>query len=109
MPNVIRRDPDCRFPYVSSWNATIEREWRGVAVLSGSYVGSSGSGLSDITRQNGLGSGRYVGRAGERLQPNYLFFLSVQKLGHSHNTALQLKVDRRGICSLGIRFGAKST
>jgi hypothetical protein len=52
-PTINHVDPDRRVPYTSAWNATLERELGGRVVLSGSYIGSSGSGLLLLARENG--------------------------------------------------------
>jgi len=108
-PNINHVDQDLQAAYTTGWNTTIERELSGKIVLSGSYVGSSGSGLVLLARENGQGSGRYVGRPGQRLLPNYGFFLNVKNLAHSSYHGLQLKADSRQIRSLGLQFGANYT
>ncbi len=105
-PWVERIDPDRRTPYSSAWNATVEREVGGKAVLSASYVGSSTSALELVTAENGEGSGRFVGRPGDRLLNNYDVFLTVKSQGHSSYHSLQLKAESRRIHRLGFLFGA---
>jgi hypothetical protein len=108
-PTINHLDADLRDAYTSAWNATVEREWGGTVVLAGSYVGSSGSGFPLLVQENGLGSGRYVGRPSQRLLPNYGYSLTVKNLAHSSYHALQLKADSRQIRRLGLQFGANYT
>ncbi|HUQ92217.1 MAG TPA: TonB-dependent receptor, partial [Bryobacteraceae bacterium] len=108
-PSITRSDPEMEASYTSSWNATIERELGGKMVLSGSYVGSSGSGLLLLARENGQGSGRYVGRPGQRILPNLGYFLTGRNLAHSSYHGLQLKAEAREIRRLGLQFGANYT
>jgi hypothetical protein len=108
-PSIKRSDPDGRIPYVAAWNATLEREFAGTVAVSTSYVGSSGSKLELAVAENGIGSGRYVGRAKERLLNNYGTITSIKSLAHSSYHSLQLKVEGRRIRPLGLQFGANYT
>lgn len=108
-PNIGRQDQDVKVAYTSAWNATIEREWGSKVVLSASYVGSSGSGLVLRARENGLFSGRYVGRPNQRLLPNYGAITTIKNLAHSSYHALQLRASSRHIPCLGLQFGANYT
>ena len=108
-PTITHLDPDLRDAYTSAWNATVEHEWGGTVVFAASYVGSSSSGFPLLVTENGLGSGRYVGRPAQRLLPNYSYFLTVKNLAHSTYHALQLKADSRQIRRLGLQFGANYT
>jgi hypothetical protein len=108
-PWVERVDPDRRTPYLSSWNLSLEREFASRLVLSGAYIGSSGSSLDVVALENSKGTGRYIGRPGERLLNNYDVFLTVKGLGHSSYHGLQLGAESRHIDDLGLQFGARYT
>jgi hypothetical protein len=109
LPFVERVDPDRRTSYSSAWNATIERELRGRIVLSGSYVGSASSNLELAVLENGIGSGRHVGRPDERILNSYSYFLTVKSLAHSSYHSLRLNAEGRQIRPLGLQFGANYT
>jgi hypothetical protein len=107
--SIDRVDPDRRTPYASAWHASLERELPAGIVVSGSYIGSSGSSLELSVIENGRGSGRYVGRPGERLLNNRSLFNTVKSLGHSAYHSLQLRAESRGIPRIGLQFGANYT
>jgi hypothetical protein len=107
--SIDRVDPDRRTPYVSAWNLSIEREIGGNLVLSGAYLGSSGSSLELSAIENGRGSGRYVGRPGERLLNNHSLFYTVTSLAHSTYHSMQLTAESRSVSRLGLQFGANYT
>ena len=109
LPFVERVDPDLRTAYASEWNATIERSLGANVVVSGSYIGSAGSNLELTALENGIGSGRYLGRPSDRLLNNFEYFLSVKGLAHSSYHSLQLKAESRYIRSLGLQFGTNYT
>jgi len=106
--SIDRVDPDRRTPYVTAWNASVEREFAGDLLLSGSYIGSSGSGLELSAVENLRGSGRFVGRPGERLLNDHALFYTVKSLAHSSYHGLQLKTEKRA-GRLGLQFGANYT
>ncbi|HUQ93510.1 MAG TPA: TonB-dependent receptor, partial [Bryobacteraceae bacterium] len=109
-PNAIYvNDQDLRTPYSSTWNATVEREFRSAVVLGASYVGSSGAGLHGFVTHNQQGSGKYAGRPGERLIPNLQYLNFLQNYGHSSYHSFQLKAESRQIRALGLHFGANYT
>ena len=109
-PNLNPRvDPDRKAPYTGAWNLTLEREWGDSVVLSSSYIGSSGSGLLNLSSENGQGTGRYVGRPGQRLVPNLGYFVTTKNRSHSSYHGLQLKAESRQIPELGLQFGANYT
>jgi Carboxypeptidase regulatory-like domain/TonB dependent receptor len=106
---VVRIDQDLGTPYTTAWNATVERDFGGKVVLSGSYIGSSSSHLEAVVLENQIGSGRYVGRPGERLLNNYGLFYSLKDLAHSSYHSFQLRADGQRISRLGLQFGAGYT
>jgi carboxypeptidase family protein len=109
LPFVERVDPDLRTAYASAWNATIEHELGGNVVVSGSYIGSAGSNLELSVLENGIGSGRYLGRPSERILNDFEYFLTVKGLAHSSYHSLQLKAESRQIRPLGLQVGANYT
>jgi hypothetical protein len=98
-------DPDRRTPYSATWNASLQREVRGVVVLSVAYVGSSGVSLYEESRYNAPNSGRYIGRPDQALQPKFDWIAIVQNLGHSSFQGLQGKVESRPLRNSGLQFG----
>lgn len=118
-----------RSAYTSSWNATIEHEFRSRFVAGVSYLGSSGSQLYSISNVSRSGSGGLLNRScvGTRfaadkvtpLGPEYakcpglnpdVSALIVRGNGsHSSYEALQLRLDSRHLTSLGAEVGVNYT
>ena len=107
-PLFSRWDADLKIPYTASWNATVEREVKGV-VISGSYVGSGGTGFYGLQRENLAGSGRVLGRPAQNLRPGYGAMFAVVNYAHSSYHALQLRAESRLVRRVGLQFGANYT
>lgn len=127
----VTQDPDThsRTAYVSSWNATIEREIAGLLVAGASYLGSSGSRLYSINNVNRVGSAGLEDPscvstriASDGLTPVGPDYSNCPRLnstikniglrgngGHSSYQALQLRFDSRLIPNLGLEFGLNYT
>ena len=112
--------------YVSSWNATVERELAGRMVAGASYVGSSGSRLYSFNNVNRVGSGGLLNSscvrtriAADGLTPIGPDYSNCPRLntgtdnisvrgngGHSSYHALQVRLDTQQLSGLGLEFGA---
>jgi hypothetical protein len=102
-------DPDLKSAYVASWNAALESQFMKNIVASVAYVGSSGVGLYTNHDINRLGSGRFLGRPGERLNTNMSGLQIRSNQGHSSYHGLQLSAESKVLPSLGLQFGANYT
>lgn len=102
-------DPDLKSAYVISWNAGLERQITNEIAVGATYIGSSGSSLYSNDNINRLGSGQFLGRPGQRLNPNVAAVQIRSNLGHSSYHGLQLRAESRFLPKLGMQFGANYT
>jgi outer membrane receptor protein involved in Fe transport len=102
-------DPDLKTAYIASWNASLERQAATGIVAALSYVGSSGNKLYSNDNINRLGSGRFLGRPTQRLNPNVDAVQLRSNRGHSSYHALQVRADSRSLARSGLQFGINYT
>lgn len=106
---IVHLDQDLRTGHTAAWNASLEHQVNNRAVLSASYIGSSGNRLYQANAINRAGSGQFVGRPGERLVNSLSSIFTGTNLAHSSYHGVQFRVDSRNIRRVGVQFGANYT
>lgn len=102
-------DPNLKNAYTVAWNAGLEHDFAHKFVASAKYIGSSGSHLYIENQINRIGSGIFLGRPNQRLNPNDAGIRLRGSLAHSTYNALQLRVQSNQLSGLGLQFGASYT
>ena len=92
-----------------TWNATLQHDWANKLLLAASYVGSRGRNLYRPINANRLGSGRFLGRPGERLVNHIAALITVGNRARSSYHGMQLRIDSLRLRRFGLQYGVNYT
>jgi Carboxypeptidase regulatory-like domain/TonB dependent receptor len=102
-------DPNLKNAYTIAWNAGVERNIGDNFVASAKYVGSSASHLYAENQINRPGSGVFIGRPNQSLNPNLAGIRLRGSFAHSTYNALQLRLESKPLAGVGLQFGMNYT
>ena len=102
-------DQDLTTASTWAWNATLQQDWDNKLLLAASYVGSNGQDLYRPVNANRLGSGRFLGRPGERLVNHVAALITVGNQARSSYHGMQLRIDSLRLRRFGLQYGLNYT